>query len=169
MLDTIKDDLATINGSYLVNFETISHKLGYYYKKNTDLSKYTFVQNPKQSVCVSETNDESFYDDNGKYDHEKHGPVIHNLDKIEEQKKDERHFAAVIQSWLRPLLFGDQKEQVEKDYLDLSTIHYPHHKKYLDFMALQEGSINRQPISLVYKEVLVLISLVIEYFRTGLH
>ena len=48
-------------------------------------------------------------------------------------------------------------------------IHHPHHKEYLDFMALQEGSINRQPISPAYKEVLVLISLVIEYFRTGLH
>ena len=118
---------------------------------------------------MNETNDASFYDNNGKYDFEKHGPVIHHLDEIQEQKKNERHFAAVIQSWLRPLLFGDQKEQVEKDYLDLSTIHYPHHKKYLDFMALQEGSVNRQPISLAYKEVLVLISLVIEYFRTGLH
>ena len=118
---------------------------------------------------MNATNDASFYDNNGKYDREKHGPVIHHLDEFQRQKNDERHFAAVIQSWLRPLLFGDQKEQVENDYLDLSTIHYPHYKKYLDFMAFQEGSINRQPISLAYKEVLVLISLVIEYFRTGLH
>ena len=118
---------------------------------------------------MNETNDASFYDNNGKYDGSKHGPVIHHLDEIQKQKNGERNFAAVIQSWLRPLLFGDQKEQVEKDYLDLSTIHYPNHKKYLDFMALQEGSINRQPISLVYKEVLVLISLVLEYLRTGLH
>ena len=65
-------------------------------------------------------------------------------------------------------MFGGQKEQVEKDYLDLTMIHYPHHKKYLDFMALQEGSIDRQS-SLAYKEVLILISLVIEYLRTGLH
>ena len=118
---------------------------------------------------MNETNDASFYGNNGKYDDEKHGPVINHLDEIQKQRNDERHFAAVIQSWLRPLLFGDQKEQVKKDYLDLSTIHYPNHKKYLDFMALQEGSINRQPISLAYQEVLVLISLVIEYFRTGLH
>ena len=94
--------------------------------------------------------------------------TIHYLDEIQKQKNGERDFAAVIQSWLRPLLFGDQKEQVEKDYLDLSTIHYPNHKKYLDFMALQEGSVDRQS-SLAYKEVLILISLVIEYFRTGLH
>ena len=117
---------------------------------------------------MNKTNDASFYDNNGKYDYKKHGPVIHHLDKIEEQKKDERHFAAVIQSWLRPLLFGDQKEQVKKSYLDLNMIHHPHHKKYLDFMALQEGSVNRQPISLAYKEILVLILLVIEYLRTGL-
>ena len=137
-------------------------------KKGADLSKFSLVEYPKQSVCGNETNDESFYDNNGKYDREKHGPVIHHLDEIQKQKNDERHFAAVIQSWLRPLLFGDQKEQVEKDYLDLSTIHYPNHKKYLDFMALQEGSVDRQS-SLAYKEVLILISLVIEYFRTGLH
>ena len=117
---------------------------------------------------MSGTNDASVYDNDGKYDGEKHGPVIHHLDKIQEQKNNERHFAAVIQSWLRPLLFGDQKEQVEKDYLDLSTIHYPNHKKYLDFMALQEGSIDRQS-SLAYKEVLILITMVMEYFRTGLH
>ena len=115
---------------------------------------------------MNETNDASFYDNNGKYD-EKHGPVINHLDEIEKQKNDERHFAAVIQAWLRPLLFDDQKEQVEKDYLDLSTIHYPNHKKYLDFMALKEGSVDRQS-SLAYKEILVLILLVIEYFRTGL-
>ena len=117
---------------------------------------------------MNETNDICFYDNNGKYDDEKHGPVINHLDEIQKQRNDERHFAAVIQSWLRPLLFGDQKEQVEKDYLDLSTIHYPNHKKYLDFMALQEGSIDSQS-RLAYKEVVVLISLVIEYFRTGLH
>ena len=132
------------------------------------LSKSTLIENPEQSVCKNETNDASFYDNNGKYDDEKHGPVINHLDEIQKQKNDERHFAAVIQSWLRPLLFGDQKEQVEKDYLDLSTIHYPNHKKHLDFMALQEGSVDRQS-SLAYKEVLIMISLVIEYFRTGLH
>ena len=137
-------------------------------KKSADLSTFNLVETPKQSVCEKETNDLAFYDNNGKYDHKKHGPVIYHLDEIQKQKNDERHFAAVIQSWLRPLLFGDQKEQVEKDYLDLSTIHYPNHKKYLDFMALQEGSIDRQS-SLAYKEVLILISLVIEYFRTGLH
>ena len=118
---------------------------------------------------MNETNNASFYDNDGNYDHEKRGLIIYHLDEIQKQKNDERHFAAVIQSWLRSLLFGDQMEQVEKDYLDLTTIHYPHHKKYLDFMAHQEGSINRQPISFAYKEVLVLILLVIEYFRTGLH
>ena len=132
------------------------------------LSKSTLVENSKQSVCVNETNDASFYDNNGKYDRRKHGSVINHLDEIQKQKNDERHFAAVIQSWLRPLLFGDQKEQVEKDYLDLSTIHYPNHKKYLDFMALQEGSIDSQS-RLAYKEIVVLILLVIEYFRTGPH
>ena len=128
----------------------------------------TLVSNPEQSVCENETNDASFYDNNGKYDHKKHGPAINHLDAIQKQKNDERHFAAVIQSWLRPLLFGDQKEQVERDYLDLSTIHYPHQKRYLDFMALQEGSVDRQ-FSLAYKEVLILITLVMEYLRTDLH
>ena len=117
---------------------------------------------------MNKTNDASFYDDGGDYDNKKHGPVIYHLDEIQKQKNDERHFAAVIQSWLRLLLFGDQKEQVDKDYLDLSTIHYPNHKKYLDFMALQEGSIDSQS-RLAYKEIVVLILLVIEYFRTGLH
>ena len=138
-------------------------------KKGTDLSKYTLVETPKQSVCVNKTNDASFYDDGGDYDNKKHGPVINHLDEIQKQKNDERHFAAVIQSWLRPLLFDDQKEQFKKDYLDLSIIHHSQHKKYLDFMAIQEGSINRQPISLAYKEVLILITLVMEYLRTGLH
>ena len=132
------------------------------------LSCASLVENPEQSVCENETNDASFNDNNGKYDYEKHGPVIHHLDEIQKQKNDERHFAAVIQSWLRPLLFGDQKEQVEKDYLDLTMIHYPHHKKYLDFMALQEGSVDRQ-LSLAYNEVLILITMVMEYFRTGIH
>ena len=122
----------------------------------------------KKSVCENETNDASFYDNNGKYDDKKHGPVINHLNEIQNQKIDERHFAAVIQSWLRPLLFGDQKEQIDKNYLDLSTIHYPHQKRYLDFMALQEGSVDRQ-FSLAYKEVLILITLVMEYLRTGLH
>ena len=117
---------------------------------------------------MNETNDTSFYDNNGKYDDEKHGSVINHLDEIQKQRNDERHFAAVIQSWLRPLLFGDQKEQIDKNYLDLSTIHYPHQKRYLDFMALQEGSVDRQ-FSLAYKEVLILITLVMEYLRTGLH
>ena len=117
---------------------------------------------------MNETNDASFYDNNGEYNREKHGPAINHLDEIQKQKNGERNFAAVIQSWLRPLLFGDQKEQVEKEYLDLSTIHYPNHKKYLDFMALQEGSIDSQS-RLAYKEIVVLILLVIEYFRTGLH
>ena len=117
---------------------------------------------------MNETNDASFYDNNGKYDRWKHGPVIHHLDEIQKQRNDERHFAAVIQSWLRPLLFGDQKEQVEKDYLDLSTIHYSNKKKYLDFMALQEGSIHRQT-SLAFKESVILILLVLDYVRTGSH
>ena len=117
---------------------------------------------------MSKTNNEFFYDNNGKYDNEKHGPAIYHLDEIKKQKNNERHFAAIIQFWLRPLLFGNQKELVKKDYLDLSTIHYPNHKKYLDFMALREGSVDRQS-SLAYKEILVLILLVIEYFRTGLH
>ena len=132
------------------------------------LVEFTLFENPEQSVCVNETNDASFYGNDGKYDHEKHGPVIHHLDEIQKQKNDERHLAAVIQTWLRPLLFDDQKEQVETNYLDLTTIHYPHHKKYLDFMALQEGSVDRQ-FSLAYKEVLILITLVMEYLRTGLH
>ena len=113
-------------------------------------------------------NDNLIFDNNGRDDDEKHGPAICHLDEIQKQKIYERHFAAFIQSWLRSLLFGDQKEQVEKDYLDLTTIHYPHHKKYLDFMALQEGSVDRQ-FSLAYKEVLILNTMVIEYFRTGLH
>ena len=113
------------------------------------------------------TKDEYFYDENGKYDDEKHGSVLNHLGRIEKQKKNERQLAAFIQSWLRPLLFDDRKKQVETDYLDLSTIHYLNNKFYLDFMAFQEGSIDRQS-RLAYNEILVLILLVIEYFRTGL-
>ena len=118
--------------------------------------------------CVSEPTDTSLYDNYGNYDVDKHGPVIHHLDRIEEQKNDERNFAAVTQSWLRNLLFGKQRSQVPKNYLDLSTFHYPHHTEYLDFMALKHGSIDRQT-SLAFKEILLLILLVLDYVRTGSH
>ena len=118
--------------------------------------------------CVSEPADTSLYDNYGNYDVDKHGPVIQHLDWIEEQKNDERNFAAVTQSWLRHLLFGDQMAQVDKNYLDLSTFHYPHHKEYLDFMALKEGSVDRQT-SLAFKEMLLLILLVLDYIRAGLY
>ena len=118
--------------------------------------------------CVSEPADTSLYDNYGNYDVDKHGPVIQHLDWIEEQKNDERIFAAVTQSWLRHLLFGDQKEQIDKNYLDLSTFHYPHHKEYLDFMALKEGSVDRQT-SLAFKEILLLVLLVLDYIRAGLY
>ena len=65
-------------------------------------------------------------------------------------------------------MFGGQKAQVDKDYLDLSTFHYPHHKEYFDFMALKEGSVDRQT-SLAFKEILLLILLVLDYIRTGLY
>jgi len=119
------------------------------------------------SLCKCPCVSESLYDNNGNYDVQKHGHVINHLHKIEKQKNDERIFAAVTQSWLRELLFGSQKEQIDKDYLDLSTFHYPHHKEYLDLMALKEGSIHRQT-SLAFKEILLLILLLLDYVRTGL-
>ena len=117
--------------------------------------------------CVSEPAGTSLYDNFGNYNAEKHGPPVNHVRNITEQKNDERTFAAITQSWLRHLLFGEKTEQVDKNYLDLSTFHYPHHKKYLDFMALKEGSIDRQT-SLVFKEILLLILLVLDYIRAGL-
>ena len=116
--------------------------------------------------CVSGSTDTSLYDNYGNYDVDKHGPVIHHLDRIEEQKNDERDFAAVTQSWLRNLLFGEQKAQVDQNYVDLSTFHYPLNKEYLDFMALKYGSIHSHA-SLAFKEILLLILLVLDYVRTG--
>ena len=107
------------------------------------------------------------FDEFGYYNAGNHGPLVNHLKKITEQNTGERTFVAVIQSWLRHLLFGDQTEQVDKNYLDLSTFHYPHYKKYLDFMALKEGSIDRQT-SQVFKEILLLILLVLDYIRIGL-
>ena len=117
--------------------------------------------------CVSEPADTSLYDNFGNYNAEKHGLSVNHLQKIMDHKNDERTFAAITQSWLRHLLFDEQTEQVDKNYLDLSTFHYPHHKKYLDFMALKEGSIDRQT-SLVFKEILLLILLVLDHSRAGL-
>ena len=116
--------------------------------------------------CVSEPVDTSLYDNFGNYDAEKHGPAVNHLPQIIEQKMDERSFAAITQSWLHHLLFGEQKEQVDENYLDLSTFHYPHRKEYLDLMALKEGSIDRQT-SLTFKEILLLILLVLDYIRAG--
>ena len=93
--------------------------------------------------CISEVEtlaDTILYDHAGEYDESSHGPAVYKLGQIEKQKKEERVFAAITQSWLRRLLFGNQKIQVQKEYLDLlSTFHYPHHQQYLDFMALKVG------------------------------
>ena len=105
-----------------------------------------------------------FYDQSGNYDWKKHGPVFQNLDKIEKQKGNERKFVTHIRSWLCWLLFEDIKLQIEYDYEDLSTINYPHHKRYLDYRALCEGSINRET-SLEFKEILLLIILVLDFIR----
>ena len=105
------------------------------------------------------------YDKIGKYDAESHGSVMNHLVQITQQKNDERNFAAVIQCWLGQLLFG--KERVDSNYLDLSTFNYFHYQnEYLDFMALQEGSIDRQDI-LALKEITLLVLLLLEFIRTG--
>ena len=106
------------------------------------------------------------YDESGRYDYRCNGPPIINLDQISKQKNDERNFAAVIQYWLRQLLFGNEKEQVDSNYLDLSTFHYPNQNDYLDFIALQEGSIDRQE-NLTLKEITLLILLLLEFTRIG--
>ena len=116
--------------------------------------------------CVSDSGYKSLYDSFGNYDAEKHGPAVNNLQHIIEQKYDERIFAAITNSWLRHLLFGKTKGQDDENYRDLSTFHYPHHKEYLDFMALKQGSIDRQT-SLTFKEILLVILLVLDYIRTG--
>ena len=105
------------------------------------------------------------YNKIGRYDR-CNGPAIMNLDQISKQKNDERYFAAVIQCWLRQLLFGKEKELVDSNYLDLSTFHYPNQNDYLDFIALQEGSIDRQK-NLTLKEITILILLVLECIRIG--
>ena len=109
----------------------------------------------------------SMFDDNGYYNVGNHGPLINHLNRITEQNTGQQTFVAVTQSWLRNLLFGDQTEQVDKNYLDLSTFNYPHHKKYLDYMALKEGSFDRQT-SLIFKEIILLVLLILDYIRTGL-
>ena len=106
------------------------------------------------------------YDKIGKFDAETHGPVINHLVQITKQKNGERKFAAAIQYWLRKLLFGEEKELVDSNYLDLSTFHYPNQNDFLDFIALQEGSIDRQE-NLTLKEITLLILLLIEFLRIG--
>ena len=106
------------------------------------------------------------YDKIGEYDYKSHGLGIIHLDQISKQKNDERNFAAVIQYWFRQLLFGNEKEQVDSNYLDLSTFHYPNQNDYLDFIALQEGSIDRQD-NLTLKEITLLILLLLEFIRIG--
>ena len=105
------------------------------------------------------------YDKIGKYDYKSHGPVINHLVQITKQKNGERKFAAAIQYWLRQLLFGEEKEQVDSNYLDLSTFHYPNQNDFLDFIALQEGSIDEENPTL--KEITLLILQLIEFIRIG--
>ena len=106
------------------------------------------------------------YDRIGKYNDENHGPVINHLVQITKQKNGERKFAAAIQYWLRQLLFGNEKELIDSNYLDLSTFHYSNQNDYLDFIALQEGSIDRQE-NLTLKEITLLILLLLEFTRIG--
>ena len=101
------------------------------------------------------------YDKIGKYDAESHGPAIIHLDQISKQKNDEGNYAAVIQCWLRQLLF--KREQVDLNYLDF---HYPNQNDYLDFMALKAGSIDRQE-NLTLKEITLLNLLLLEFIRIG--
>ena len=95
----------------------------------------------------------------GKFDAQSHG-------QITEQKYGEQKFAAAIQYWLRQLLFGEEKEQVDSNYLDLSTFHYPNQNDYLDFIALKAGLIDRQE-NLNLKEITLLILQLIEFIRIG--
>ena len=106
------------------------------------------------------------YDKSGAYDAKSHGLVINHLVQITKRKNAERKFAAVLQYWLRQLLFGKEKEQVDANFLDLSTFHYPSQNDYLDFMALKAGSIYRQK-NLILKEITILILLLVEFIRIG--
>ena len=110
---------------------------------------------------------EAVDDRSDRYDNQCNGPAIINLDQISKQKNDERNFAAVIQCWLRQLLFGKEKELVDSNYLDLSTFHYPNQKDYLDFIALKAGFIDQQE-NLTFKEITLLILLFLEFIRIGL-
>ena len=87
-----------------------------------------------------------------------------HIDQIKKLKDHERNFVATIQIWLRKLMFGSQKEQIDKNYQYLSTFHYPHTAEHLDFIALELSSID-QTKSLPFKELLIIILLILDYFR----
>ena len=107
------------------------------------------------------------YDGFGHFNYSNEGHVLSrpsNIDRIEKQKAHEREFAAIIQIWLRNLIFKNQKEQIETNYEDLSTFHYPHTKQFLEVIALQKGSIHQTKDS-TFKEMLIIILLIHDFFR----
>ena len=130
----------------------------------TRLSDFECRQHTKIEPGASDQDNEYLYDSFGYFDDSNQGHVLWHIDQIRKQKEQERNFVAIIQIWLRKLMFGSQKEQINKNYLDLSTFHYPHTKQYLDFVALELGSIDRTK-SLPFKEILIIILLILDYFR----
>ena len=114
---------------------------------------------------------DDMYDEFGHFNYSYEGHVLFrpcsrpsNIDRIEKQKAHEREFAAIIQIWLRNLIFKNQKEQIETNYEDLSTFHYPHTKQFLEVIALQKGSIHQTKDS-TFKEMLIIILLIHDFFR----
>ena len=126
-----------------------------------------FRPNYSQKQYAADKDNEYLYDGFGHFNYSYEGHVLSrpsNIDRIEKQKKYERKFAAIIQIWLRKLIFKNQKEQIETNYEDLSTFHYPHTKQFLEVIALQKGSIHQTKDS-TFKEMLIIILLIHDFFR----
>ena len=127
-----------------------------------------FRPNYSQKQYAADKDNEYLYDGFGHFNYSYEGHVLSNIDRIEKQKEHEREFAAIIQIWLRKLIFKNQKEQIETNYEDLSTFHYPHTKhayKFLEFIALEKGSIHQTQVHSTFKEMLIIILLIHDFFR----
>ena len=131
-------------------------------------SDFESCQQTNSEQADSDKDSEYLYDCFGHFDDANQGHVLSHIDQIRKQKIQESNFAAIIQNWLRKLMFGSQKVQIDKNYQVLSTFHYPHTKQHLDFISLDQGSID-QTKSVPFKEILIIILLTLDYFRKCLN
>ena len=139
------------------------------FRIQTRSSDFESCQQANSEQADSDQDSEYLYDCFGHFDDANQGHVLSHIDQISKQKYQERNFAAIIQNWLRKLIFGSQKVQIDKNYQVLSTFNYPHTKQYLDFVALELGSIDQTKTAIRQKvpfnEILIIILLILDYFR----